>query len=103
MDESDWKLKLKYGKLDTPFTHYTLLADGIVHDLEEGFECRKGKAYLGMKVWAISHDEAAEVIQSIGDQIGFEVTGEIQIFDSDPLEPPGENPFCYGITFTPYD
>ena len=30
MGISDWKLKLRYGKLKTPFSHFTVLADGKV-------------------------------------------------------------------------
>lgn len=100
--EKDWKLKLRYGKLTTPFKHYTVIASGEVGDLVEGFECPKGNAYIGIKVWAESDDEAADMIQVIGKQIGFTVTGNIEIHNTEPEEPPRENPFGYDITFTPF-
>ena len=59
----DWKLKLKYGQLKTAFQHFTLIAEGIVGNLAEGFSFPKGKAFMGMKVWASSSDEAGDMIQ----------------------------------------
>jgi hypothetical protein len=99
----DWKLKLKYGQLTTPFQHFTVIADGVVGELGEGFECRPGKAFMGMKTWETNMDESADMIKVIGEQIGFTVTGKIEIFRTEPVEPPGENPHGYDIQFTPYD
>lgn len=99
----DWKLKLKYGKLKTPFHHFTVIAEGMVEELEEGFECRPGKAYMGMKTWATDAEESADMIKGIGEHIGFRVTGKIEVFTTEPKEPPGENPRGYDIQFTPYD
>ena len=101
--EKDWKLKLRYGKLSTPYQHFTVLANGIVGELIEGFECRPGKAYMAMKTWASSVDESAEMIQVIGEQIGFTVTGKIEVFDTEPVEPPEDKPHGYDIQFTAYD
>ncbi|HTM67195.1 MAG TPA: hypothetical protein VL093_12785 [Flavipsychrobacter sp.] len=102
-EHKSWKLNLRYGKIKTPFTHYTLLAAGVVHDLEEGFECRPGKAFMGMKVWANTKEEAFDMIRAIGECIGFEVTGKIELYATDPIEPPDEKPHGYDINFSPYD
>jgi hypothetical protein len=104
MDESekDWKLKLRYGTISTPYKHFTVIAKGIVSDLVEGFECRNGSAVMGMKIWAETIEESADVFQSIGAQIGFEVTGDMQIFETEPTEPPGEDRCGYDINFTPF-
>ena len=104
MDDSqkDWKLKLRYGKLTTPYKHFTVIAEGIAGELEDGFSCPPGNAFIGMKVWASDYDEAGNMVQSIGEQIGFKVTGEIEIFDSTPEEPPEEKPYGYDINFTPF-
>jgi hypothetical protein len=99
----NWKLKLRYGKLKTPFQHFTLLADGVVGDLIEGFSCRPGRAIMGMKIWALSEEESFDVIRAIGEQIGFTVTGRVLLYQTAPDSPPRENPHAYGITFTPYD
>lgn len=100
--EKDWKLKLRYGKLSTPYKHYTVIASGEAGDLVEGFDCPKGNAYMGIKVWAETIEESADMIQIIGEQIGFIVKGNIEVFESEPEQPPGEDPFGYDINFTPF-
>lgn len=100
--ESDWKLKLRYGKLQTPFQHYTALAEGEVVKEMEDFSCPVGKAFMGMKTWASSPDESAHMIQIIGRQIGFTVKGDIQIYEAEPTKPPKDSPYGYDITFTPF-
>ena len=100
--EQDWKLRLKYGRLITPYKHFTIIADGEVDELAEGFECPKGKAYMGMKIWAESIDQSADVYQNVGEQIGFSITGQLQIYESEPEQAPGENPSAYDIIFTPF-
>jgi len=101
--EQDWKLKLRYGKMTTPFTHYTTLADGVVNELTEGFQCPKGKVWMAMKNWASSTVESADMIREIGKQSGFEGTGKIEGYETDPKEPPTDKPRGYDIHFTPYD
>jgi hypothetical protein len=101
--EKDWKLKLRYGKLITPYKHYTLIAEGVVGKLADGFECRPGTAFMAMKAWASSEDEAFDMIKSIGRHIGFSVTKEIQLFNSDPQEPPSDGPYGYEINFHSFD
>ena len=101
--EKDWKLKLRYGKMSTPFKHYTSLANGIVHELKHGFNCPKGKAWMAMKNWASSTGESADMIKVIGEQIGFEVTGKIEVYETEPKEPPTDKPRGYDIKFTHYD
>lgn len=100
---NDWKLKLRYSRIETSYNHYTVIADGIVGELKEGFSCRPGNAYMGMKTWASSTEESADMIKEIGKEIGFEVIGKIDVFVTEPTEPPGENPHGYSINFTPYD
>jgi hypothetical protein len=100
--EKDWKLKFRYGKIKTLYKHFTLVANGFVEDLVEGFECPKGNAYMGIKIWGESEDEANDVIQSISQQIGFIITGNIEIFETEPVQPPEENPSGYDIQFTPF-
>lgn len=90
------------GNPETRYKHFTLIADGIAGDLKDGFVCESGPAFMGMKVWASSYEEAAEMIRVIGRQIGFSVTGDIEIYNSDPKEPCGDHPHGYEINFTPY-
>ena len=102
-NESDWKLKLCYGKEKTPYTHYTVLADGECGEMIDGFTCPKGNAIMAVKVWATDINEPTQMVKSIGSQIGFIVDGEVQIYETEPEEPPKENPYGYDIKFTPYD
>ena len=99
----DWRLKLRYGKLTTPYKHYTILADGEVGQLAEGFEGGPGTAWMAMKAWAESAEEAVEMIVDIAGQIGFTVTGKVEVYATEPEEAPDEEPFGYDIKFTYYD
>lgn len=101
-NEKDWKLKLRYGTLKTSFKHYTILSEVEVGELEGGFECPKGNAFMGMKIWAESIEESADVYQSIAGQIGVKIAGKLEIYESAPEQQPGENPFGYDIKFTPF-
>jgi len=101
--EKDWKLKLRYGKTKTDFKHFTVLSDGIVGKLVDGFECERGNAWMSMKAWSNSIEEASDMIQYVGGQIGFECKGRIEIYETEPTEPPKDEPFAYGISFTPYE
>ncbi len=75
-----WKAQHRYGKIQTPFHHFTALAEGTVGELADGFECPSGSAWMVMKTWASSADESADMIRVIGRQIGFTVTGKIHIY-----------------------
>ena len=103
IDDVDWKLKLRYGKLSTDLKHFTVLADGVVGNLVGGFTCRPGRAWMAMKTWATDADESASMIRLIGADVGFNVTGKIEVYDTDPDQPPRKNPHGYEIKFTPYD
>jgi hypothetical protein len=98
----DWKLPLRYGKLKTPFKHFTALAEGMMKKEENDFQCPVGSAWMGMKTWASDTDESADMVRVIGGQIGFEVIGDIQIYDTEPAQPPRDNPFGYDISFKPF-
>jgi hypothetical protein len=99
----DWKLELRYGRLSTPYSHYTMVADGVAGELVDGFECPPGPAVMTMKVWATDHDEAFDMVGAIGRQIGFSARGKIELFDTPPEQPPGQNPHAYSIAFVPYE
>ncbi|PJC87557.1 hypothetical protein CSW98_00030 [Vibrio sp. HA2012] len=87
----------------TPYSHFTVLADGEVGELTDGFECPKGMAIMSMNIWALNEKQSVDVCIAIGKQIGFQVSGEVQIYQTEPSESPGDNPFGYGIKFTPYE
>ncbi|MBT5855801.1 hypothetical protein HOH87_04105 [bacterium] len=93
---------LRY-KEKTAFSHFTILAEGIANNPLEDFECPKGSAVMGIKAWASNSDESRDIIQVIASQIGFEIVGDIQIYETEPSQPPKENPYGYDIIFTPFD
>ena len=98
-----WKAQLRYGKLKTTFQHYTVIAEGVVGKLAEGFSCEPGNAFMAMKTWAASSDESADMIRVIGEHIGFTVTGKVLIYETEPKEPPSERPRGYDIGFFPFN
>ena len=102
-DQTDWKLKLRYGKLTTNFSHFTILADGIVGELVNGFDCPSGPAWMAMKAWAEHAGEADHMTRLIAGQIGFTVTGKVFVYVTEPEVPPQENPHGYDINFKPYN
>ena len=70
-DYSDWKLELRYGKEHTPFIHFTVLGNGEVFDNTHGFDCPLWPAVMAIKVWAVDTNQAADMLNVIGEQVGF--------------------------------
>lgn len=98
-----WKAQLRYGKIQTPFHHFVVIAEVTVGELAEGFECPPGSAWMATKTWASSTDESVDMIHVIGRHIGFTVTGSIHVAETEPSEPPRDKPYAYDIRFTPFD
>jgi hypothetical protein len=101
--EPDWKQKLRQGKLKTPFRHYTALAEGMVGILMLGFSCRRGPALMAVNTWAESVIDSEDLLQAMGREIGFTVTGKIRVFETEPSEPPKPDPYGYEVRFTPLE
>lgn len=75
------------GKLKTPFKHFTAIANEEVVEIVKDFDYKLGKAYMGMKTRASSAVESADMIKVIGKQIRFNVTGNIQVYETESKEP----------------
>src|SRR5581483_1340134 len=99
----DRKLQHRYGKLKTQYHHYTAIAEGVAGKLGEGYSCPPGSAFLSVKTWASSPDESMDMVRILSEEIGFKVTGKILIYDTEPVEPPKEDPYGYDIGFSPFD
>jgi hypothetical protein len=99
----NWKLELRYGRRTTPYTHYSAIAEGQVGQLADGFSCRPGPAVMGMRMWALSADEASDMLRAIAAQLGFTPSERVYVYVTEPVQPPGENPHGYDIQFTPFD
>ncbi len=92
-----WKLKLRYGKLKTDFKHFTAIIKGIINEKSSS---PPGNAFMGIKMWAINYDEAADIVDSVAEQVGFTITGKVEVFDTEPQEPPRQEPYGYDLKFT---
>jgi hypothetical protein len=86
------------------FLHFTIIADGVVAgQLRHGFTCDPGPAFMGMQVWARSTDHANRIVRAFGQEIGFEIPGDILIYkETTPKRSPRKHPFFYDIFFKPY-
>ena len=58
----NWKLLLRYGRLKTPYEHFTVLVDVQVIEADSAVGSQVGPAWMAMKVWAPSADAAGEII-----------------------------------------
>ena len=103
MEERDWKLKLRYGQLTTPYRHYTLMADGVIDRKIEDYDNMPGPAFMGIKIWAATEEDATGILIDVGGHLGFNVTGRIEIYETDPKEPPQDSPSCYQVSFHSYE
>jgi len=101
-NEKDWKLKLRYGRLKTPYQHFTIIVPVIINKFIEEFSAQPGRAYAGIKVWATDTDRAIDMVNNIAEHTGFKIIGKIEIYNTDPVQPPGENPNAYDINFSYY-
>ncbi|MBE9586247.1 hypothetical protein IM792_17470 [Mucilaginibacter sp. JRF] len=99
----NWKLKLRYGKIRTPYKHYTLITPVSISEYIEDFSARPGTAYLGAKIWATDSDEAVVILEDIGESTGYAITGSIEIYDTAPEQEPGDKPYAYDFKFTYYE
>ena len=98
----DWKALYQAGKLNTPYKHFSAIADGIAGLDAMQYGGKPGPSWLGMRLWATSSDEAIQMFQLFAERAGFAVKGKIEVYDTEPAEPPREAPHFYGVKFTPY-
>jgi hypothetical protein len=101
--DANWKLALRYGRITTDLVHFSAVADGTAGELGHGFSCQPGPAMMTMKLWAGDAEEAFAMVRNIGQAIGFEAHGKIELFDTPPEQPPRTNPHGYDIGFTAYE
>ncbi len=100
---ADWKLKLKSGIIKTVYKHYSVVVEGVGKNIPEEFSCPPGKAFMSMKTWSSSTQESSNMAKEIGNQIGFKITRKVDVYETEPTQPPQENPFGYDISFAPFE
>ncbi len=98
----DWKVKLRDGRIGTPFQHYLIVAAGIAGQLVDGLDCPPGPAVMAMKGWATDSDEAVAMIRFVSEEVGFSITDEVEVHPAELDLPPRERPYAYCISFLPY-
>jgi hypothetical protein len=101
---NEWQQRLERSPETTKYSHYTVLADGVVGvgSLGDGFSCRPGRALMTMHVWASDSGESIDMIREIGTGIGFTFDGEIDVFATPPSQLPKRSPYGYDIHFVAY-
>lgn len=102
-NDKDWKLKLRYGKIRTPYQHFTAIAEGVVVKSDNSLQYPAGPAIITLRTWARDSGQSIELIQSLGNELGYDITGNIQIYETDPERPPKDKPYGYGLNFTPFE
>ena len=72
-------------------------------DESNQYGCRVGSAVMSVKIWALNETQAADTFQMIGDKVGFFVDQAIEVYETEPEEPPLDNSYGYDVGFIPYD
>lgn len=99
---TDWKLELKHGVLQTPYRHFTVFADGRADRGLADYDCPAGRAWMSVMTWAVDEEESRNMVRVVGEHIGFDIDGQIEVEAAEPEQPPHEAPYAYSIEFTPY-
>jgi len=99
----NWKLKLRYGKLKTAFRHFTVIADGEIQASNPDFGTEAGSAaFFSITAWATDNNEAIDMVVNIGRHVGFNASGRIYVYVTDPQQPPKEQPYAPSLNFRQY-
>lgn len=98
----DWKLKLRYGRLKTPFVHMVVLSYVEILTPDEKLGTITGPAVMMFKGWARNDDEFFEMTEHYAEMLGANVVGKTELYTGEPEQPPAAKPFGYDINFTPY-
>ena len=99
---SDWKLELEQGLIQTPYRHFTVMADGSSPRGLTDYQCPPGRAWMSVMTWATDEEESINMVRVVGEHLGFEIDGQIEVKAAEPEQPPHEAPYLYAIEFTPY-
>lgn len=98
----DWKLRLRQGQLQTPFCHFTLIAPGRSAEGDPEIDMPAGQAFIAVKCWAEDHDMAFDLVAYVAEQVGFQLEGQVELYETEPDAPPRDQPYGYDIAFTPF-
>lgn len=83
------------------FKHFSIVAGGDTMDGHQIPDGRIGPSVMSMKVWAASVEEAVDVIIAIGNEIGFKIEENVEVFRSKATEMARDEAFAYNVRVTP--
>lgn len=79
------------------FKHFSLVAGGDTMEGHAVPDGRIGPSVMSMKVWAASVEQAVDVIIAIGNEIGFKIEQNVEVFRSKATEMARDEPFAYDV------
>lgn len=96
----NWKLKLHYNKIKTPYKHYQLFANGknIAMDPEK-YKNQSPNAYMALKCWAEDDKQAVSMMDKVAQSVGFEIKDKVEIYHNEPTQSPEKEPYAYDLNF----
>lgn len=85
------------------FKHFSIVAGGDTMDGHQIPDGRVGPSVMSMKVWAASVEEAVDVIISIGNEVGFKIEKNVEVFRSKATQIARDEPFAYDVRIRSID
>ena len=83
------------------FKHFSLVAGGDTMEGHAVPDGRVGPSVMSLKVWASSVEEAVEVIISIGNEVGFKIEQNVEVFRSKATQMARDETFAYDVRVVP--
>lgn len=83
------------------FKHFSVVAGGDTmedHTVPNG---EVGPSVMAVKVWADSVEQAVDVICEVGNQVGFKIEQNVEVFRSQATQPQRDEPFAYDVRVVP--
>ena len=83
------------------FTHYTLMAGGELVADHTVRDASAGPSVLWLKIWAMSVEDAVDTMCDVGNEAGFRIIKDVEVFKTAAEQPAREQSFAYDIRFVP--
>jgi len=82
-------------------SHVTLLAGGELVELSENVDVRLGPAVLWVQAWVENADNAADLVCSLSNDLGFRMDGLIESISTRPKQDSKGIPAVYNVRLLP--
>lgn len=83
--------------------HYDLRTEGRIVGDSAHADLPEGPATMTAKIWASGPEEVADVVVALANELQFKILGDVEVRESEPVEPSQGAPSAYGVEFTHYD